>query len=137
MNDLAPTSEAAKPKVARLSQTEVPSYPLDQAMRVVTAIADNYAYAPTRPILVASAMGMTPSSGGFRGMTGAAVAYGLTSGASNAPEIGLTPLGLRIVRPTSEGEDLSAKRDAVLKPRIIGEFLRQYDNAALPPDAIA
>lgn len=70
-------------------------------------------------------------------MTGAAVAYGLTTGASNSPEIGLTPVGLRIVRPTSEGDDLAAKREAVLKPRVIGEFLRQYDNAALPSETIA
>ncbi|WIE62708.1 hypothetical protein DEI97_006085 [Curtobacterium sp. MCLR17_032] len=132
-----PMPSSPKPKQTRLSQTDVPSYSLDQALRVVQAIADNYAYSPTRPIHVASAMNMTPSSGGFRGMTGAAVAYGLTTGASNAPEIGLTPVGLRIVRPTSEGDDLAAKREAVLKPRVIGEFLRQYDNAALPSDAIA
>lgn len=130
-------AEGAKAKQARLSQSDVPGYSLDQALRVVQAIADNYAYNPTRPMLVASALKMTPSSGGFRGMTGAAVAYGLTTGASNAPEIGLTPLGLRIVRPTSEGDDLAARREALLRPRVVGEFLRDYDNAALPPAAIA
>jgi hypothetical protein len=70
-------------------------------------------------------------------ITGAAVAYGLTTGAAQAPEIGITPLGLRIVRPTTEGDDLAAMREALLRPKIVGEFLRSYDGAALPPDPIA
>jgi hypothetical protein len=80
---------------------------------------------------------MTPTSGGFRGITGAAVAYGLTTGAAQAPEIGITPLGTRIVRPTTEGDDLAAKREALLRPKVVGEFLRDYDGASLPSDEIA
>jgi hypothetical protein len=86
---------------------------------------------------VAGAMGMTPSSGPFRGLAGAAIAYGLTTGGPNAPEIGITPLGLRVVRPTMDGDDLAAKREALLRPKVVGEFLRQYDSAALPTDQIA
>jgi hypothetical protein len=121
----------------RLLQEDVPGYSLEQALRVPRAIAENYAYKPTRPLNVAGAMGMTPTSGPFRGITGAAVAYGLTTGAAQAPEIGITPLGMRIVRPTAEGDDLAAKREALLRPKVIGEFLRGYDGAALPSDAIA
>lgn len=130
-------SDQKKARKARLSQEDVPGYSLDQALRVVQTIADNNAYRPTRPLAVAQGMNVTPSSGGFRGITGAAVAYGLTTGAYNASEIGLTPIGMRIVRPTTEGDDLAAKREALLKPRIIGDFLRHYDGAALPQDAIA
>jgi hypothetical protein len=36
-----------------------------------------------------------------------------------------------------EGDDLAAKREAVLRPKVIGEFLRQYDAAPLPSDQIA
>lgn len=126
-----------KPRKPRLSQEDVPGYSLDQAIRVIQAIADNHAYKPTRPLAVAQALRMTPSSGGFRGITGAAVAYGLTTGAYNASEIGLTPIGLRIVRPTTEGDDLAARREAFLRPRVIGDFLRNYDGAALPADNIA
>jgi hypothetical protein len=121
----------------RLSQDEVPAYSLEQALRVPRAIAENYAYTATRPMNVASAMSLSPSSSGFRMITGAAVAYGLTTGAAKAPEIGLTPLGMRIVRPTSEGEDLVAMREALLRPKVIGEFLRKYDGAPIPPDNIA
>jgi predicted nucleotide-binding protein len=123
-------------KRAYLSQEDVPGYSLEQALRVATAIGENFAYKPSRPLNVAGSMGLEPKSRQFRGLAGAAIAYGLTRGGYNAPEIALEPLGLRIVRPTREGDDLLAKRQALLKPRIIGEFLRQYDGAPLPPEQI-
>jgi hypothetical protein len=122
---------------ARLSQEDVPSYSVEQALRVPRAIGDSYAYRPTRPLNVAGAMKMSPGSGPFRTLTGAAIAYGLTTGGAFAPEIGITPLGMRIVRPTKPGDDIAATREALLRPKIVGEFLRQYDGAALPPDQIA
>ncbi len=131
-----PLTEAKKPK-ARLLQEDVPSYSLDQALRVARAIADNYAFRPTKPVNVAGAMGMTHTAGPFRAISGASLAYGLTTGAAQAPEIGITPLGMRILRPTTVGDDIAAKREALLKPKIIGDFLRTYDGAALPPDLIA
>ncbi|HXN57163.1 MAG TPA: hypothetical protein VN912_01095 [Candidatus Angelobacter sp.] len=82
-------------------------------------------------------MKVSPTAGPFRALTGAAIAYGLTTGGAFAPEIGITPLGMRIVRPTREGDDLAAKREALLRPKVVGEFLRQYDAAALPTDQIA
>ena len=120
-----------------LSQTDVPGYSLAQALRVPQAIADSYAYKPTRPLQVAQAMGMQPNSGGFRGLTGAAIAYGLTTGGAKSDEIAITDLGLRIVRPLKDGDDVAARREALLKPRVVGDFLRHFDNAPLPPDHIA
>ena len=133
---VAPAPEVKKPR-PRLLQEDVPGYSLDQALRVARAIADNYAFKPTRPMNVARAMGMTPTSGPFRMITGASIAYGLTAGAAQAPEIGITPLGMRVVHPVAEGDDVAAKREALLKPKVVGEFLRDYDGAALPIDTIA
>jgi hypothetical protein len=133
----AATTPAAKPVKQRLLQEDVPSYSLDQALRVARAIADNYGYKPSKPVNVAGAMGMTHTSGPFRSITGASVAYGLTTGAAQAPEIGITPLGMRIVRPTTVGDDVAAKREALLRPNVVGEFLRDYDGATLPPESIA
>jgi hypothetical protein len=139
-------AEAAKPvtptsatpaRGVHLSQNDVPGYSLEDAIQVIVAIGDNYAGKPTRPLDVAAALGMPPSSTRFRMTAGAALAYGLTTGGAFAPEIGLTPLGARIVRPVVEGDDIAAKREALLKPRVVGEFLRKYDNAPLPSDAIA
>ena len=70
-------------------------------------------------------------------LTGAAIAYGLTAGGYNADTISLTPLGMRIIRPTTEGDDLAAKRESLLKPRVIREFLQKYDKAPVPRDDIA
>src|SRR5688572_2341531 len=121
---------------AKVSQSEVPGASLEDALRVPLAIAEHYGYRATKPLHVAAAMGIQPNSGGFRMLAGAAIAYGLTSGGPNAPEIAITPLGMRIVRSTVEGDDLKAKREALLKPRVIGEFLRKYADAPIPRDDI-
>jgi hypothetical protein len=133
----ATVSVAPTRKRLRLSQEDVPGNPLEQALRVPRAIAESYGFKPTRPMHVASAMKMSPTSGPFRGITGASIAYGLTTGGAQGAEIAITPLGIRIVRPTTEGDDLAAKREALLRPKIIGEFLRQYDGSPLPADQIA
>jgi predicted nucleotide-binding protein len=80
---------------------------------------------------------MTPTSGPFRTLTGAAVAYGLAEGAYNSAKIKPTPLASRVFRPLAEGQDIEAKRSALLTPRVVGEFLRQYDANALPRNDIA
>jgi predicted nucleotide-binding protein len=121
-----------------LSQSDVPSCSLEKALEVAQAIADNYGFQPSTPLQVASALEMSPTAGPFRALTGASIAYGLTSGGYNAPQIAIEPLGMRIVRPTGEEEDiLAAKKDATLRPRVIREFLQKYKNAAIPKDSIA
>lgn len=120
-----------------VSQADVPSNSLEKALRIPKAIADNYGYKPTSALQLAVALEMQPSTGGFRMLTGSAVAYGLTTGGYNASEIAITPLGMRIIRPTVENDDLAAKREALLKPRVIREFLQKYDNAPIPRDDIA
>jgi|CXWL01.1.fsa_nt_gi hypothetical protein len=121
----------------KISQKDVPGQSLEQALRVAQCLADNYASKATTPLNVAAGMDMTPTSGPFRSLTGAAIAYGLTTGGPNAPEIGLTELGKRATRPTSEGDDVLALRQALLQPRVIREFLEKYNGSSLPPAKIA
>lgn len=124
-------------KRAKISQADIPAYSLAEAIKVPKAIAENYARKPTAPLKVAKGMNVQPNSSSFRMITGAAVAYGLTKGGPNAPLIEITPLGLRALKPTKEGDDLAAKREAILKPRVIGKFLNQYDNSPVPRRDIA
>lgn len=124
-------------KKKRVSQTDVPAYSLEHALRVPTAIADNYASEPCKPLEVAVALNVSPTSGPFKMLTGASIAYGLTVGGYNASEIELTPLAKRILSPLEEGDDLSAKREALLRPRIVGMFLNKYDGNPIPKDNIA
>tara|TARA_R110002096_G_scaffold212352_9_gene399853 strand:- start:3454 stop:4581 length:1128 start_codon:yes stop_codon:yes gene_type:complete len=126
-----------KKKQTRLSQSDVPGYSLEQALRIPKALSENYAAKPATPLKVASAMNVQPGSGPFRQLCGASIAYGLTDGGYNAEEISLTPLGKRIVRPTVEGDDLVAKREALLKPRVLKEFLTHYNGSPIPKDSIA
>ncbi len=137
---MAPRKEVAakNEQRARLSQSDIPAYSLDKALSIATAIGESYAYEASSPLDVATALSVVPTTGGFRMLSGASVAYGLTSGSWNAAAIAITPLGLRIVRPLSEDEDVQkAKREAVLLPKVVGEFLRKYDGAALPRTEIA
>ena len=120
-----------------LSQSDVPSWELGQAQRVPQAIADSYRKSPTKPLRVAEAMNMSPGSSHFRQLCGAAIAYGLTEGGYNSDLISLTPLGRRIVAPTREGDDIAARREALLRPRVIREFLSRYSGSRLPTDQIA
>jgi predicted nucleotide-binding protein len=124
--------EAGKPKKVYLSQSDVPRYPLQDALRVVRAIGDQYGKQPTSPLDIAVALDMKPTTGAFRYLCGSALAYGITDGGPRSPQVGLTELGRRIVAPTEEGDDQQAMREALLQPRVVGEFLRRYNTSRLP-----
>jgi hypothetical protein len=42
-----------------------------------------------------------------------------------------------VVQPTEEGDDLRAKREAILQPRVAHEFLTKYEGKPLPREEIA
>jgi hypothetical protein len=129
-------SEAEEGKRKYLSQTDVPAYGLNQALRVAQAIADNYGKNPTRPLRVAQALGIQPSSSSFRMMCGASIAYGLTDGGCNSELIAISPLGRRIIAPTREGDELAARREALLRPRVVRDFLTRYNESKVPNETI-
>ena len=81
--------EEAKKRRKYLSQTDVPAYGLEQALRVPVAIATEHGKQPARPLLVAQTMELTPSASRFRMFCGAAIAYGLTKGGANAKVLNL------------------------------------------------
>jgi predicted nucleotide-binding protein len=124
-------------KRAYLSQSDVPNNGLSQALRIPKSIFENYGGHSSTPLEVAEGIDMTPTSGGFRNLCGASLAFGLTEGGYNASEISVTSLAERIFKPQEEGDDLRAKREAFLRPRIISEFLTKYDGNQLPKVNIA
>lgn len=130
----APSNE---PKRTRISQSDFPNFSLEEALRIPLGLWEHYAGKATAPHNVAMALNLSPTSGSWRNLCGASLAYGLTEGGYNASEISLTDLGRRAVAPTSEGEDSVALQEAALKPRILGEFFRHYDRAKFPRDDIA
>lgn len=128
---------ATSKKRTRLSQQDVPSMSLDKSLAIARAIVDNYASKPASPLQVAKALNVTPTSGPFRMMCGASVAYGLTKGGYNVDKIELLPLGKRILKPTKENDDLKAKVEAFSKPRVISEFINKYNGSPIPRKDIA
>lgn len=124
-------------KRVRLSQADVPSMELERALRLAKAIWDNFAGKGARPLNLAAAIEVKPSSGGWRELCGASIAYGLTDGGYNAQEIRLTELGRRIVAPREEGDDLLAISEASTTPRVCKDFLKRYDGAKFPNDRVA
>ena len=130
-------TSSLKRKRSHLSQTEIPRVSLNDALRIPKALAEQYGKHPATPVDVGAAIGIRPTSGGFRELTGASIAYGMTEGGYNAPMISLTALGKRIVAPTEEGDDAKALQEAFLNPRIISDFLTRYDGSPFPTDQIA
>lgn len=122
---------------SRVVQTDLPAYTLDKAIAIPQMIADQFARKPVSPLKLAAAMQVQPTSPSFRMLTGASIAYGLTKGGWNAKQVEIAPLGLRIVHVKKEGDDLQAKREAILKPRVFGSFLTTYDNHPIPRRDIA
>lgn len=133
---MASTPPNPKKVRTRISQTDIPGVSLTQALRVPQAIADHYGKKPTRPLDVAAALDMSPTSGPFRTLCGAAIGYGLTEGGPNASSITITALGMRVVSPLSDGDDHAALQEAVLVPSVQREFLTKYDGSPLPAEKI-
>lgn len=127
-----------KPRSYRtyLSQEDIPAYDLNEALLVAKALLQEYGGHPASPLDVAAAMDLAPTSGKFRMLCGASIAYGLTAGGYNASQIALTSLAKQIIEPQEEGEDLTGRREAVMKPRILREFLSKYSGSPLPREDI-
>jgi len=132
-----PAANEDSKKRTRISQSDIPNHSLKDALRIARGLWDNFAGRGAAPHNVAMALDLSPTSGTWRNLCGASIAYGLTEGGYNANEIVLTDLGRRIVAPTSEGEDRLALQEAALKPKILGDFFRTYDRAKFPRDDIA
>jgi predicted nucleotide-binding protein len=82
-------------------------------------------------------LNVDPKGSQVRILSGAAIAFGLIDGGAQATSISITELARQILRPKAEGEDLRARREAVLRPRVFGDFLRQYDGHPFPRQDIA
>ena len=120
-----------------VKQSDVPAASLDEALRIPQAILDHYAGDSATPLQVAKALNMDPNGSQIRLLSGAAIAFGLIEGGAQAAAMSITDLARRILRPKQEDDDLAAKREAVLKPRVFGDFLTKYDRHAFPRQDIA
>jgi len=117
-------------------QADFPLTTLQQAQKIASAMVDNFAGKEGSPPDIALAIGISPTSSGWQSLAGSSIAYGLTDGGIHANTVKLTALGRKLVAPENEGEDLVARREAILKPRISKEFFERYRRAKFPNDTI-
>lgn len=130
-------SKASSDKRAYFRQADFPQSTLQQAQKIASALVDNFAGREGSPPDIALAIGISPTSSAWPNLTGSSIAYGLTTGGVNAGTVKLTPLGRKLVAPENEGDDLTARREAILKPRILRDFFERYRRAKFPNDTIA
>ncbi len=117
-------------------QSEFPRVSLQQAQKIAAAIVDNFAGAGGSPPDVALAIGISPTSSAWESLAGASIAYGLTAGGVNANTMTITELGKKLVAPEEEGADITARREAILKPRLMKDFFEKYRRAKFPNEII-
>ena len=127
----------AEEKRVYFKQADFPQSSLQQAQKIPSALVDSFAGESGSPPDVALLLGISPTSSSWQALSGASIAYGLTDGGVKANVIKLTALGKRLVAPEAEGEDVIARREAILKPRILREFFEKYRRAKFPNEVIA
>jgi hypothetical protein len=127
---------SATERRAYFRQADFPQTTLQQAQKIPSALVDNFAGKEGSPPDIALSIGVSPTSNGWRDMAGSSVAYGLTEGGFNASAIRLTALGRATVAPENEGDDLAARRQAIMNPRISKQFFERYRRAKFPNDTI-
>ncbi len=118
-------------------QSDFPLVSLQQAQKIASAIVDNFAGDGGSPPDIALAVGISPTSSGWPALAGASIAYGLTDGGVNANKMTITALGKKLVAPEEEGADIAARREAIMRPRLLKDFFEKYRRAKLPNDVIA
>ena len=120
------------PKLRGRSNRPHPSLCLMESLQVSEAIADSNASHPMNRILLAEAMGFSPSSSGFRDRIAASAKYGLTEGNYSSEMVSLTPLGVAVTRPRNDDERIEAKRNAFRSIPLFEELVVHFANAKLP-----
>lgn len=109
-----------------------PAHSLEQALVIIQGIVDKGAGQPMDRLLVAQAIGRTPSSSEYRRLLSSSVRYDLTTGTEKADYIAPNELGLRIAKPQDLEEKAKGLVEASLKPDLMGKVLRHFNKNKLP-----
>jgi predicted nucleotide-binding protein len=112
----------------------VRTYPrdsLEQAMIVAQKIIDENAGSPMKRLLVADAIGVSPSSSNFRYLLSSSRSYGLTEGTEKATDISVTALGRDVIRLKGASRTAVLRR-AVMKPNLFDDFFNRFNGNKIP-----
>ncbi len=121
--------------MGRKSGSKTRNYPvdtLDKTLVIIRAIADKGAGKPMDRLLVAQAIGRTPSSSAFKRLLSSSRQYGLTTGTEKADYITPTDLGLKITKPECLEDKTRGLVEACLKPDLFNRIYAQFNRNKLP-----
>lgn len=112
-----------------------PIHTLKEALKVAKAIQDKNAGKPWKPLYVAEALDISPSSSNFRELTSSCYKYGLTQGTWSAKQIALTPLGSSITKPKDPKQEVRDLQSAALRIDVSKRVYEHYRDSKFPsPD---
>ena len=114
-----------------------PIHTLESALSIARTIYEVNAGLPMDRLLLAAALGTTPSSSSFRMRLSSSEKYSLTDGAYNDERISLAPLGRSAVSPSSPEELQQALLRAATAPEIFRRFYSLLAGKRLPEDIYA
>jgi predicted nucleotide-binding protein len=109
-----------------------PAHTLEKALIIINAIVDKGGSKQMDRLLVADAIGRTPSSSEYKRLLSSSRAYGLTTGTEKADYVVPTELGLRIVKPLHPEESLQAMVQACMNIELLARLWRQFNKQKLP-----
>ena len=114
-----------------------PTHTLESVLSIARTIHEVNAGLPMDRLLLAAALGTTPSSSSFRMRLSSSEKYSLTDGAYNDDRISLAPLGQSAVSPSSAEELQQALGRAAKAPEIFRRFYSLLAGKRLPEDVYA
>jgi predicted nucleotide-binding protein len=120
------------PRDVGLPNRAFPVHSLEKALQVVQGIVEAGASRPMDRLLLAQAIGRTPSSSEFRKLLSSSLKYGLTEGTEKADQIKPTQLGLQIARPLNDSEKRQALVRAVRTPELLNKVYAHFNKQKLP-----
>jgi hypothetical protein len=109
-----------------------PKHTLEATLVLPQKIQDEMGGKPMNRLLVADALGMSPSSSNFRELLSSGYKYGLTEGTEKADSISLAQLGEIATQQADPSARIHALRKAAMTPAIFGRIFRDYANKKLP-----
>lgn len=128
----------AKKAAAKQSESDerryrnFPKHKLEDALVLPQKIQDEMGGKPMKRLLLADALGVSPSSSNFRELLSSSFKYGLTEGTEKATDIRLTQAGGDSTQAQDQSRRLKALRTAALAPDVFGRFMRAYADKKLP-----
>lgn len=118
----------AEDRVKKERSPSFPFIPLRKAIDRAQTMLNSHRRNPTRPSTVGETWGYSASSSGLVQTVAALKAYGLLEdvGKGEDRRVQLSDLALRIISDTRPGARESAIKEAVLRPKILSEYIGQW-----------